>query len=347
MIVAETALRGVAKAMVSPGKGILAIDESSGTCNKRFAALGIPETPEMRRAYRELLLTGPDLEAHVSGAILYDETLQQSTSNGIPFVRAMEDAGILPGIKVDTGTIPYNGSTVEKITEGLDGLAKRVEKYRQAGARFAKWRAVITISGGLPSRGCMEANAFSLARYARICQDGDLVPIVEPEILMDGVHSLEQCDAVTEETLRVLFVSLAAQGVAFDEMILKPSMVIAGVDAPEQPGVAAVASATVECLRRTVPAAVAGIAFLSGGQNDVRATEHLDAMNRLPVSKPWPLTFSYGRALQQSALEHWRGREARVSEAQRRLLHRAACNGAAALGSYDAALERHAIDSHT
>lgn len=346
MTTLPTTLPDVARAMVAPGKGVLAIDESSGTCNKRFAALGIAETVEMRRAYRELLITTPGLSEFVSGLILYDETLHQSTADGVPFVHYMEDAGILPGIKVDTGTVALGTAPGEKITEGLDGLAKRVEAYRAAGARFAKWRAVITIGDGMPTRGCLEANAAALARYARVCQDGDLVPIVEPEVLMDGAHSLERCDAVTDETLRIVFAALASLGVAYDSMVLKPSMVIAGADAPEQPGVGAVASATVECLRRTVPAAVAGIAFLSGGQNDVLATEHLDAMNRLGVSKPWPLTFSYGRALQQPALDHWRGAEARAGEAQRRLLQRARCNGAAARGAYDPALETQPAEAH-
>ena len=337
-----TTLATVARAMVSDGKGILAIDESTGTCNKRFAKLGIPETTEMRRTYRELLLTAPGLGASISGAILYDETLRQSTADGVPFVQVMEKAGILPGIKVDTGTVTLAGSADEKVTEGLDGLAKRVAEYVQLGARFAKWRAVITIGDDIPSRRCLEANAHALARYARICQDGGLVPIVEPEVLMDGSHSLERCEAVTEETLRIVFAALAEQRVTLEEMVLKPSMVIAGADGPEEP-VDAVAWATVACLRRTVPAAVAGIAFLSGGQDDVRATEHLDAMNRLPVSRPWPLSFSYGRALQQAALEHWRGAAERFSEAQRRLVHRARCNAAAARGAYEASMETEAV----
>ena len=343
MTTLHTTLAGVARAMVGAGKGVLAIDESTGTCNKRFAKLGIPETTEMRRAYRELLLTAPGLGAYISGAILYDETLRQSTADGTPFVQVMESAGILPGIKVDTGTVDLAGTTGEKITEGLDGLAKRVAEYRQLGARFAKWRAVITIGNGIPTRRCLEANAQALARYARICQTGGLVPIVEPEVLMDGAHSLERCAEVTEETLRVVFAALAAQGVVLEEMVLKPSMVIAGADAREQAGIDVVASATVTLLRRTVPAAVAGIAFLSGGQGDVLATEHLDAMNRLPISKPWPLTFSYGRALQQAALEHWRGAAERAAEAQRRLLQRARGNGAAARGTYEAAMEAEAV----
>jgi fructose-bisphosphate aldolase class I len=332
-------LTAVARALVSGGKGILAIDESTGTCNKRFAKLGIPETVEERRAYRELLLTTPGLGDFISGAILYDETLRQATADGTPFVAVMKEAGILPGIKVDTGTVPLAAGSEEKVTEGLDGLAKRVAEYRALGARFAKWRAVITIGEGIPTRAALSANAHALARYARICQDGGLVPIVEPEILMDGRHSLERCASVTEETLRTVFAALAEQGVAFEQMVLKPSMVIAGADAAPQPDPLAVARATVACLLRTVPAAVAGIAFLSGGQSDLLATEHLDAMNCLPVLKPWPLTFSYGRALQNAALEHWRGDDARVAEAQRRLLHRAHCNAAAACGAYDPVLD--------
>jgi fructose-bisphosphate aldolase class I len=339
MTTVPTVLAAVARAMVADGKGILAIDESTSTCNKRFAKLGIPETTEQRRAYRELLLTAPGIGEAISGAILYDETLRQSTADGEPFVAVMERAGILPGIKVDTGTVALAGAPDEKITEGLDGLAKRVGEYRGLGARFAKWRAVIAIADGLPTRRALEVNAQALARYARICQDGGLVPIVEPEVLMDGTHTLERCREVTEETLRIVFAALAEQCVSLEEMVLKPSMVIAGADAPEQPGVDVVAWETVATLRRTVPAAVAGIAFLSGGQDDVLATEHLDAMNRLPTAKPWPLTFSFGRALQQAALEHWRGAPERVAEAQQRLFLRARCNGAAARGTYTAAME--------
>lgn len=332
-------LTAVAAAMVAPGKGILAIDESTGTCNKRFEALGIPPTAQARQAYRELLLTAPGLGEFVSGAILYDETIRQSAADGVPFVRAMERQGILPGIKVDTGTIALAGAPCEKITEGLDGLAKRVEEYRALGARFAKWRAVITIDDSMPTDRCIEANAHVLARYARTCQDGGLVPIVEPEVLMDGIHGIARCADVTERTLRMVFAQLAEARVQLEAMILKPSMVIAGSDCPAQSKAGVVATATVTCLRHTVPAAVAGIAFLSGGQDDIRATEHLNAMNRSSLSRPWPLTFSYGRALQAPALDFWRGSPERVSEAQRRLLHRARCNSAAALGTYDASLE--------
>ena len=340
-----TTLRAVADALVAPGRGILAIDESVATCNKRFAALAIAQTEDMRRAYRELLLAAPGLNAFVSGVILYDETLRQSTAGGFPFVRLLDERNILAGIKVDTGTVPLTANGAEKVTEGLDGLARRVGEYRELGARFAKWRAVITIGDGIPTRDCLEANAFALARYARICQDGGLVPIVEPEVLMDGAHSLERCDAVTEAALRTVFDALATHGVALDAIVLKPSMVIAGAESAEQSSVDAVAVATVQCLRRTVPAAVAGIAFLSGGQSDVRATENLNAMNRLGLSKPWPLTFSYGRALQQAALDHWRGIDARAEEAQRRLLLRARCNAAAATGSYEPAMETAVADA--
>ncbi|MBC5800544.1 MAG: fructose-bisphosphate aldolase class I [Candidatus Eremiobacteraeota bacterium] len=343
MIEHDTTLAGIARSLVASGKGILAVDESTATCNKRFAKLGIAQTEEMRRSYRDLLLSAPGLAGFISGAILYDETLRQSTADGTPFVSVMESAGMLPGIKVDTGTVPLTGGSSEKITEGLDGLPARVAEYRRLGARFAKWRAVVTLGDGLPTQQCLEANAHALARYARLCQDGGLVPIVEPEVLMDGAHLLAECERVTEETLQRVFAALRLYGVALDAMILKPSMVIAGTDAAAQADGDEVARATVACLRRTVPAAVAGIAFLSGGQGDVRATEHLDAMNRLPVAKPWPLTFSYGRALQEPALEHWCGATDHVAEAQRRLVQRARCNAAAACGAYTPAMETEAV----
>ncbi len=334
-------LKNTAKAMVAPGKGVLAMDESNGTCNKRFEKIGIPATEEKRRAYRELLLTAPDLSNYISGAILYDETIRQSTQAGVPFTQVMTDAGMIPGIKVDTGAKEMAGFPGEKVTEGLDGLRDRIAEYYQMGARFAKWRAVITIGHGIPSRGCIEANAHGLARYAALCQEGGLVPIVEPEVLLTGDHSLDQCYAITAETLRTVFGQLAAQRVAFDQMILKPSMVISGQDCPQQASVDEVAATTVKCLLDNVPASVAGIAFLSGGQSNERASAHLNTMNALFGAQcPWPITFSYARAIQQPALETWKGEEANRTQAQKRLVHRAQCNSAARKGKYSAEMEK-------
>jgi fructose-bisphosphate aldolase class I len=334
-------LRATAKAMVAEGKGILAMDESNGTCNKRLAKVGIPETEEMRRAYRELILTTPNLGEFISGAILYDETIRQSKQDGTPFLKVMTDAGIIPGIKVDTGAKDMAGFPGEKITEGLDGLRERIADYYQMGARFAKWRAVITIGDGIPTRGCIEANAHALARYAALCQSGGIVPIVEPEVLMDGDHTIERCYEVTEEVLRTVFNQLYTQRVAFDQMILKPSMVISGQDCPKQASVDDVAKATVQCLMNSVPPSVAGVAFLSGGQSNERASAHLNAMNvKFGLIAPWPLTFSYARAIQQPALEYWRGEEANLSTAQQLLYHRAKCNGAAHMGKYSPAMEK-------
>lgn len=334
-------LRATAKAMVAQSKGILAMDESNGTCNKRFAKIGIPETEEMRRAYRELILTTPSLGEYISGAILYDETIRQSKQDGTPFTKVMTDAGMIPGIKVDTGAKDMAGFPGEKVTEGLDGLRDRIAEYYKMGARFAKWRAVITIGDGIPSRGCIEANAHALARYAALCQEGGLVPIVEPEVLIDGDHTIERCYEVTEETLRTVFNQLYTQRVEFDQMILKPSMVISGKDCPQQASVDEVAEATVRCLMNTVPASVAGVAFLSGGQSNERASEHLNAMNvKFGSIIPWPLTFSYARAIQQPALENWKGEEGNVSTAQKLLYHRAKCNGAAHDGKYSPEMEK-------
>lgn len=334
-------LRATAKAMVAESKGVLAMDESNGTCNKRFAKLGIPETEEMRRAYRELILTTPNLGEFISGAILYDETIHQSSKDGIPFVKVMTDGGMLPGIKVDTGAKDMAGFPGEKITEGLDGLRERIADYYKMGARFAKWRAVITIGDGIPTRGCIEANAHALARYAALCQEGGLVPIVEPEVLIDGDHTIERCYEVTEETLRTLFNQLYTQRVEFDQMILKPSMVISGTDCPKQASVDEVAEATVQCLMNTVPASVAGVAFLSGGQSNERASAHLNTMNvKFGAKIPWPLTFSYARAIQQPALDKWKGEEANLSTAQKLLYHRAKCNGAAHDGKYSPEMEK-------
>jgi fructose-bisphosphate aldolase class I len=339
-------LATTAEALVSNGKGILAIDESVKTCNKRFEKLGIDPVEEQRRAYRELLLTTPNLGDWISGAILYDETLRQTTADGMPLVEVMHEAGIIPGIKVDTGTVPLPGTDAELITEGLDGLAKRVEEYRAKGALFAKWRAVIAITPTVPSDRALRANAHALARYAKICQGVGLVPIVEPEVLADGNHHLWRSYDATARALHAVFEELDAQGVDLAGIVLKPNMVTAGADAPSQPSIDEVAAATVELLARMVPVTVAGIAFLSGGQDAVLATRHLHAMNALPARKhPWPLTFSYGRALQQPAIEAWRGDRANVREAQRLLANRARCNSAAASGTYHAAMEMDAVSS--
>ena len=334
-------LRTTAQAMVARGKGILAMDESNGTCNKRFQALGIPATEEYRQEYRQLILTTSGLSDYISGPILYDETIRQSTQDGVPFVKVITDAGMIPGIKVDTGAKDLAGHPNEKVTEGLDGLRDRIAEYYQMGARFAKWRAVITIGDGIPSRACTEANAHALARYAALCQEGGLVPIVEPEVLIDGDHTLERCWQVTDETLHTVFNHLYSQGVTFDQMILKPSMVIPGKVCTQQLSIESVAEATINCLLKNVPATVAGIAFLSGGQSMVQSSAHLNAMNKLFADKcPWPVTFSYARAIQQPALDHWSGDSSRVVEAQQKLLHRAKCNSAASIGEYSNDMEK-------
>jgi fructose-bisphosphate aldolase, class I len=330
-------LHAAAAAMVAPGKGILAADESSGTISKRFAALGIPSTVELRRQYREALLTAPGIDSYVSGVILYDETIRQATADGTPFPEVLASRGILPGIKVDTGAKPMAFAPGETVTEGLDDLPKRVAEYYELGARFAKWRAVINIGPGLPTRNALHANAHALARYGAICQEGGLVPIIEPEVLMDGDHTLATCDAVTHEALSVVFAQLRLAGVDLQGMVLKPSMVISGKNGPPA-SVQEVAEATVRCLLDCVPASVPGCAFLSGGQASQVATEHLDAMNRMGPH-PWTLTFSYGRALQDDALRTWAGEVANKGAAQEVLLLRSKCNGEAALGQYDRALE--------
>jgi len=332
-------LTATAQAMVAPGKGILAADESVGTITKRFKAVGIESTPDTRRDYRQALLTTPGLAEFISGTILYDETIRQSTAGGTVFPKMLQDAGIIPGIKVDTGAMPLAGHPDEKVTEGLDGLRDRVAEYYEMGARFAKWRAVITIGNGIPSRACIVANAHALARYAALCQEGGLVPIVEPEVLMDGDHSIERCFEVTEETQHEVFRQLAEQGVLFEGMVLKPNMVISAKGNSRQADVAEVAEQTLKCLRRTVPAAVPGIAFLSGGQSAEVATEHLNAMNNMGPH-PWMLTFSYGRALQDPPLNAWKGEAANVEAGQQALSHRARMNGAAATGAYSPELER-------
>jgi len=334
-------LIGTSKTLVADDKGLLAMDESNSTCNKRFAGLGIPQTEEARRAYRELIVTTPGLGECISGAILYDETIRQRKKDGTPFVKVLTDAGIIPGIKVDTGAKDMAGHPGEKITEGLDGLRDRLAEYAQMGARFAKWRAVIALGDSIPSRGCIEANAQALARYAALCQEAGLVPVVEPEVLMDGEHTLDRCGEVTEKVLRTVFNQLYTQGVMLEGMILKPNMVLPGKDCSKQDSVEEVADATVTCLLRTVPAAVPGIAFLSGGQPYELASARLNTMNvRFKSRLPWALAFSFARAIQQPALEIWHGEEARVLAAQQALVHRARCNRAARRGEYNAAMER-------
>jgi fructose-bisphosphate aldolase class I len=339
----EHELRATAKALVAGDKGLLAMDESTGTCNKRFARAGIPQTEEARRAYREMIVTTPDLGTCISGAILYDETIRQKTADGTPFITVLADAGIMPGIKVDTGAKPLAGHPGERITEGLDRLRLRLQKYGQMGARFAKWRAVLAVGDGMPSRGCIEANAHALARYAALCQEAGLVPIVEPEVLMTGDHTQERCRLVTESLLRRVFHQIAIQRVMLEAMILKPNMVLPGLTCATQESVDEVADATVRCLLRVVPAAVPGIAFLSGGQSGELASARLNAMHvrfKGPTSAlPWALTFSFGRAIQRSALGIWGGKEAQRAPAQRALLHRAQCNRAALRGEYNAAME--------
>ena len=335
------ALEQTARAMIADGKGLLAIDESTPTCGKRFADYGIDNTEDNRRDYRALLLSTPGLGENVSGAILYDETLRMTTADGVAFARMMQDHGIIPGIKVDTGAKDLAGHPGEKVTEGLDGLRERLAEYHDMGARFAKWRAVITIGDGLPSRGCYAANAHALARYAALCQEAGIVPIVEPEVLLDGDHDIDRCYAVTEETLTRLFAELRDQNVHLPGLILKASMVLPGKNAAQQADMREVAAATLRCLYATVPASVPGVAFLSGGQSNEDATAHLDAMNRLDGGRaPWKLTFSYARALQQPALDIWRGEAANVDKAQAALAHRARCNRAAAQGRYDPAQEK-------
>ena len=332
-------LAKVAQAMVAPGRGILAADESTGTIGKRFQGIQVENTEEHRRAYRDMLFTAKALGEHISGVILYDETLRQKSADGTPFPVLLQRQGVIPGIKVDAGAKDMALCPGETVTEGLDGLAKRCAEYVQLGAKFAKWRAVIIIGAQIPSEACIEANAHALARYGAICQQAGLVPIIEPEVLMDGTHDIDRCEAVTEATLRAVFAALANQGVKLEEMVLKPSMVISGKDCPKQASVSEVAARTLAVLKRTVPAAVPGIAFLSGGQSDELASAHLDAMNRLGGG-PWALTFSYGRALQQPSLKAWKGAPANVPAAQAALLHHARMNGMATLGQYQAAMEK-------
>jgi len=335
-------LSKIANAMVAPGRGILAMDESHPTCNGRFEKLGIATTEEMRQAYRDMLVTAPGLSDYISGAILFDETIRQKTLDGTPFPEFLSKNGIIPGIKVDAGAKVLAGHESEKVTEGLDGLRERFAEYHKLGARFSKWRAVITIGEHIPSWACIEANAHGLARYALLSQEAGIVPIVEPEVLMDGDHSIERCYEVTELTQRIVFQQLRNQGVLLEGMVLKPSMVISGATAKNRADTKAVAEQTVRCLLSTVPAAVPGIAFLSGGQSDEEASSHLNAMNALGVQLPWALTFSYGRALQQTAMKTWKGDNANIDKAQQTILWRARCNGSATLGKYSDAMEQQA-----
>ncbi|WP_374012144.1 class I fructose-bisphosphate aldolase [Pseudoxanthomonas koreensis] len=326
---AETAL-----AMVAPGKGIIAVDESTATIGKRFAAVGIDNSEEHRRVYRELLLTTPKLSEHISGAILYDETLRQSTRDGVPFARYMAEHGMIPGIKVDSGTVPLAGFPGELVTEGLDGLRARLQEYYRLGARFAKWRAVINIGDDIPTGTCIDVNAHALARYAALCQEQGLVPMVEPEVLMDGDHDIETAYEVTEAVLRSVFGALYEQNVLLEGTILKTSMVVSGKDCAEQADVQEVAESTLMCLKSTVPAILPGIVFLSGGQGDEDATAHLDAINRLGPN-PWPLSFSYGRAMQQAAMALWaKDIAGNTGKAQETVYARARANGLAALGQW-------------
>jgi len=331
-------LAATAQELVAPGKGILAADESSGTIKKRFDGIGVISSEETRRAYRDLLFTTRGAEEHISGVILFDETIRQSSADGTPFPKLLASKGIIPGIKVDKGAKELAGFPGEKVTEGLDGLRDRLIEYVSLGARFAKWRAVITIGDEMPTATCIDANAHALARYASLCQETGLVPIVEPEVLMDGGHDIDICETVTTVTLATVFAELMAFGVEFEGMLLKPNMVISGTECQEQAGVAEVAEATLRCFRQTVPAAVPGIVFLSGGQSAVLATAHLNAMNRIGDA-PWELSFSYGRALQAPPLAAWGGKQENVGAAQQAYLHRAALNGAARYGKYTADME--------
>ena len=332
-------LQDIAEAMVTPGRGILAADESTPTCTKRFESIGVESTAENRNAYRDMLFTAAGMEAYISGVIMFDETLRQSTLDGnIPFPEYLSSLGVVPGIKVDMGAKVLANSPDEKITDGLDGLRERLIEYYGMGARFAKWRAVITIGEHIPTHYCIATNAHALARYAALCQEQGIVPIVEPEILMDGTHTIEESYDLTIETLHTVFYELASQGVQLEGMVLKPNMVLSGYDCATQASVEQVASMTVDCFMNTVPAAVPGIAFLSGGQSDELATAHLNAMNQID-GKPWNLTFSYGRALQTPALSGWGGSADNVPAAQEALLKRAKLNSLATLGQYAEEME--------
>ena len=332
-------LSKTAAAMVARGKGVLAADESSGTCEKRFKSMNIECTEESRRAYRGLLFTTPGAEQFVSGVILFDETMRQKADDGTLFPAYLAKKGILPGIKVDQGAMDLALCPGEKVTEGLDGLRPRLAEYFKLGARFAKWRAVITIGESIPSHACLYANAHALARYAALCQEASIVPMIEPEVLLDGSHAIERSEEVTEATLSATYAAMAAHRISLEHLILKTSMVVSGKDCPRQAGVEEVAERTLRVLKRTVPAAQPGIVFLSGGQSDLDATAHLNAMNAMK-GLPWPLTFSYSRALQNPALKAWSGKAANVQAAQKAFHHRAHMNGLAAQGKWKPELER-------
>jgi fructose-bisphosphate aldolase class I len=334
-------LSKTAAAMVAKGKGILAADESSGTCEKRFKSVGVDCSEENRRTYRGLLFSTPGIEQYISGVILFDETARQNANDDTPFPGYLAKKGVIPGIKVDKGTVDLALAPGEKVTEGLDGLAKRLDEYFKMGCRFAKWRAVITISAGIPTHACLYANAHALARYAAACQAASLVPVIEPEVLLDGDHAIERCEEVTEATLRATYAAIAAYNVSLEHLVLKASMVVSGKDNARQAGADEVAERTVRVLKRTVPAAQPGIVFLSGGQSDEAATAHLNAMAAMK-GLPWPLTFSYSRALQNPALKTWRGQPGNVAAAQKAFYHRAHMNGLAAQGKWRPELERQA-----
>ena len=331
-------LNTIARAIVADNKGVLAADESTGTIKKRFDSIGVESTEETRRAYRNLLFTTPGFEEYIGGVILYDETIRQASDDGTPFAQLLESKGVVPGIKVDTGAQDLAGHPGEKVTEGLDGLRGRFAEYHQLGARFSKWRAVITIGDGIPTDACLHVNAHALARYAALSQEAGIVPIVEPEVLMDADNTIERCHEVTSRTLDLVFAELDRQGVALEGMLLKPNMVISGKQCPEQATSEQVAAQTIDCFLRYGPAIVPGIVFLSGGQSEVEATENLNAINRL--GGPWPLSFSYGRALQASALAAWGGEAANVDAGQAAFLHRARMNALAAAGDWNADLEQ-------
>jgi fructose-bisphosphate aldolase class I len=334
----KQALESVARALVAEGKGILAADESMGTIKRRFDSIKIESNENNRRAYREMLFATKGVEEAISGVILFDETLRTTASDGTPFPQLLAKKGVIPGIKVDKGPVDIPGFPGEVVTEGLDGLRGRLKEYKELGAKFAKWRAVITIGDGIPTYTCLRANAHALGRYAVLCQEAEIVPIVEPEVLLDGNHTIERSQEVTEKTLKITFAELFLQRVYLEGMILKPSMVVSGKDNPRQAGVEEVAERTIQCLKRTVPAAVPGIAFLSGGQSAVSATEHLNAMNKLGPH-PWQVSFSYARALQDPALKAWKGEAGNVVTAQRIFYHRAKMNSAARSGSYTPQME--------
>ncbi len=337
----EKKLISIAARMAAAGKGILAMDESHPTCDKRFEKLGIEASEENRRAYRTMLVTTPGLGEYISGAILFDETIRQRTLDGRMFADCLDEAGIIPGIKVDAGAKEFVGYAGEKVTEGLDGLSARLREYADLGARFAKWRAVIAIGDSLPSEACVKANAYALARYARICQERDMAPIVEPEVLMDGAHTIERCYEVTEYVHQTVFSELQAYGVCLKGMVLKPNMVVSGSECGEQADAETIAKMTLRCLRATVPPSVPGVAFLSGGQSDAEAAQNLDFINRLTRIEPapWRLTFSYGRALQQEAMKAWGGDNQRIPEARQVVHKRARLNALASAGAYDSRME--------